>query len=108
VGAVKLRTVCTAVQAAAAAAAAEFCCSVAAGPPSLCHLSSYAAPNQPFLCVFAEGLMLPLENHGVKCMSMGFFMKVHVHGMNVHGMNVHGMAWLASVGFSARRVLPAA
>ena len=26
------------------------------------------------LCI--EGLMLPLENHGVKCMSMGFFMKV--------------------------------
>jgi hypothetical protein len=24
----------------------------------------------------AEGLMLPPENHRVKCMSMGFFMKV--------------------------------
>jgi hypothetical protein len=28
------------------------------------------------MLLHAEGLMQPLENHGIKCMSMGFFMKV--------------------------------
>lgn len=49
--------------------------------PRHCHTASCLL-NTATTCLLvrvmahAEGLMLPLENHGVKCMSMGFFTKV--------------------------------
>lgn len=64
---------------------------VSAQQSNVCSLR-YADLAAVLCCAAAEGLMLPLENHGVKCMSMGFFMKVCVLRGLGEIVRVHGWA----------------
>lgn len=47
-------------------------------PARTVHARVISKQDHRMLCAYAAGKLYPLQNYGVKCMSMGFLMKVGV------------------------------